>query len=173
MSKFGKLGVTTDKPSRMTIIAPGEVDPLIDKDGNEAYIDFLPWDSEAGRKFDQDQQREQVRKGFRQRSRAEQRADLESIDQIKAQAERLAALTTGWYLLDFDGQPLPDMDFSKATALELFSAPELGWLHRQAWVFVGNERNFMKGSSKTSSPSPSTNSSSTDQPDPAAPNAST
>ena len=167
MSKFSELGVVTDKPSRMTIIAPGEVDPLIDENGTEAYIDFLPWDSEAGRKFEQDQQRENVRKGFRQRSRAELRADMENVDQTRLQAERLAALATGWYLLDFDGKPLPDMDFSKATALELFSAPALGWLHRQSWVFVGNERNFMPRSSKTSSPSPSTNSSSTDQPDPA------
>ena len=164
MSKFGELGVVTDKPSRMTIIAPGEVDPLIDEKGNEAYIDFLPWDSEAGRRFDQEQQRELVRKNFKQRSRTEQRADLENADNTRLQAERLAALATGWYLLDFDGKPLPDMEFSKATALELFSAPALGWLHRQSWVFVGNERNFMRRSSKTSSPSPSTNSNSTAEP---------
>ena len=81
--KFGNLGVATDKPSRMPIILPGEIDPLLDEHGNEAYIDFLPWDSEPGRKFDQEQQREQVRKGFRQRSRAEQRAELENLDQIK------------------------------------------------------------------------------------------
>jgi len=172
MSKFSELGVVTDKPSRMTIIAPGEVDPLIDEKGTEAYIDFLPWDSEAGRRFEQDQQRELVRKNFKQRSRAEQRADVENLDQTRVQAEKLAALATGWYLLDFDGKPLEDMDFSKATALELFSAPALGWLHRQSWVFVSNERNFMKRSSKTSSPSPSTNSNSTDDPA-AGPNANT
>ena len=123
--KFGHLGVATDKPSRMPIILPGEIDPLVDEDGNEAYIDFLPWDSEPGRKFDQEQQRELVRKGFRQRSRAELRADAENIDQIKDQAERLAVLATGWHLVDLDRKPI-DTPFSKANALELFTAPDAG-----------------------------------------------
>jgi hypothetical protein len=170
--KFGKLGVATDKPSRMQIVLPGEIDPLVDEDGAEAYIEFLPWDSEPGRKFDQEQQREQVRKGFRQRSRADLRAEAESVDLIKDQAERLVALATGWHLVDIDRKPI-DTPFSRANALDLFMAPELGWLRRQAWTYVGNETNFMQRSSKTSSPSPSTNSGSVDAAEPAGPNANT
>ena len=157
MGKFGNLGVVTDKPSRMTIVLPGELDSLVDEDGNEAYIEFLPWDSEPGRKFDQAQQREQVRKGFRQRSRAELRNEAENIDLVKDQAERLAALATGWHLVDLDRKPI-DLKFSKADALDLFTSPELGWLRRQAWTYVGNETNFMPGSSKNSLTSPSTSS---------------
>jgi hypothetical protein len=157
MGKFGNLGVATDKPSRMPIILPGEIDPMIDEDGIEAYIEFLPWDSEPGRKFDQAQQRELVRKGFRQRSRAEMRNEAENTDIIKDQAERLVALATGWHLVDVDRKPI-DTPFSKANALELFMSPELGWLRRQAWTYIGNETNFMQGSSRNSSPSPSTNS---------------
>src|SRR4029077_870505 len=125
--KFGKLGVATDKPSRMQIVLPGELDPLVDEDGAEAYIEFLPGDSEPGRKFDQEQQREQVRKGFRQRSRADLRAEAENTDLIKDQADRLAVLATGWHLVDIDRQPI-DTPFSKADALELFMSPALGWL---------------------------------------------
>jgi hypothetical protein len=170
--KFGALGVETGKPSRMSIVLPGDIEPLKDEQGREAYIDFLPWDSEPGRKFDQEQQRDQVRKGFRQRSQAEQRADLENADIIKAQADRLAVLATGWHLVDPDGNAI-DVPFSKSNALELFMTPELGWLRRNAWTYIGSERNFMKRSSKASAPSPSTNSGSTDQPEPAAPNATT
>jgi hypothetical protein len=155
--KFGNLGVATDKPSRMPIVLPGEIDPLTDDDGNESYIEFLPWDSEPGRKFDQAQQREQVRKGFRQRSRAELRTEAESIDLVKDQAERLAELATGWHLVDIDRKAI-DTPFSKANALELFMSPELGWLRRQAWTYIGNESNFMNSSSGNSSNSPSMNS---------------
>lgn len=161
MSKFGNLGVAA-KPSRMSIILPGEVDPLLDVDGNEAYIDFLPWDSEPGRRLDQEQQRELAKKGFRQRSRAEMRADAENIDLIKDQAERLAALATGWHLVDVDRSVI-DVPFSGANALELFMEPTLGWLRRQAWIYVSSEQNFMLRSSKNSSPSPSTNSGSADR----------
>jgi hypothetical protein len=141
MGKFGNLGVAVDRPQRMTIT----------------------WDSEPGRKFDQAQQREQVRKGFRQRSRADLRNEAENIDIVKDQAERLAALATGWHLvgtdrkviLDEKGEPLK---FSKADALELFNAPETGWLRRLAWTYIGNETNFMPRSSSNSSNSPSTNS---------------
>jgi hypothetical protein len=32
------------EPSRMSIIWPGEVDPIVDTDGKEAYLEFLRWD---------------------------------------------------------------------------------------------------------------------------------
>jgi hypothetical protein len=169
--KFGKLSVITDKPSRMPIVLPGEIDPLLDEQGNEAYLEFLAWDSEPGRKFDQEQSRETVRKGFRQRSRAELRAEAENIDLIKDQAERLAVLITGWHLVNPDHTVI-DTPFSKADALGMFMSPGLGWLRRQAWVYVGNETNFMQRSSRSLSPSPSTNSGSTDDPGPG-PNANT
>jgi hypothetical protein len=170
--KFGKLGVATDKPSRMQIVLPGEIDPLVDEDGHEAYLEFLPWDSEPGRKFDQEQQRETMRKGFRQRSRADLRAEAESVDLIKDQADRLAVLATGWHLVDIDRKPI-DTPFSKADALELFMSPELSWLRRQAWLYVSNETNFMQRSSRNLSPSPSMNSGSIDAVEPVVPNANT
>ena len=66
--------------------------------------------------------------------------------------------------LGFDGIEIgvgDDVPFSAANAYELFIANETAWLRRQAWVFVANEANFMKSSSKNSALSPSTDSAST------------
>lgn len=148
MSKFGSLGVVTDQPVKMPIVLPGDVDPLVDQDGREAYIAFLPWDSDEGRKFDAAQQRDVVRKGFRQKSRAELLADAENADAVKEQAARLTALAAGWHLVDANGAAL-NLPFTPENAFELFTAAEMGWLRRAAWVFVVNEANFMRRSSKT------------------------
>lgn len=167
MSKFGNLSIATDKTSRMSIFLPNEIEPLLDQDGNEAYIDFLPWDSEPGRRFEQEQNRAVVSKSLRQRGRAEL---ADSVNVIKDQAERLAVLATGWHLVDHDRSVI-DLPFSRANVLELFTEPGMAWLRRQAWIFVSNEQNFMPRSSKSSAPSPSTNSGSGVQAEPAAPNA--
>ena len=147
MSKFGSLSVDTASKSKMPIILPGEIDPVQDESGKEGYIEFLPWDSEPGRAIDRQRNVEAVRKGFRQRSRAELRAEAEGEDQIDLQAERLAALATGWHLVGADRQVI-DVEFSPSNALELFRSPETAWLRRQSWVYVANEANFMKNSSK-------------------------
>ncbi|QUS39556.1 hypothetical protein RPMA_12450 [Tardiphaga alba] len=148
MNKFASLGVNTSTSARMEIILPGEIDPLTDGAGNVAYIEFLPWDSEPGRAYDRRKTTEAVRKGFRQRSRAELRAEAENEDMAAEQAERLSALAVGWHLVGPD-KGVIDVPFSKENANELFASPETAWLRRQAWVYVANEANFMKGSSKS------------------------
>src|SRR4051812_3603008 len=147
LAKFGALAVDTSSTSKMPIILPGEIDPAQDDSGKEGYIEFLPWDSEPGRALDRQRNVEAVRKGFRQRSRAELRAEAEGEDQVDLQAERLAALATSWHLVGPDRQVI-DVDFNLSNALELFRSPETAWLRRQAWVYVANEANFMKNSSK-------------------------
>jgi hypothetical protein len=159
MSKFAAIGVNTSASRRMEIILPGEIDPMTDNTGGVddkgkrlpgkvAYIEFLPWDSEPGRAFDRLKTTEAVRKGFRQRSRAELRAEAENEDMAADQAQRLAALAVGWYLVAPGGEPI-GVEFSKENALDLFSDPATAWIRRQAWVYVGNEANFMTSSSKT------------------------
>jgi hypothetical protein len=155
MSKFGGLAVDVASTSRMEIILPGEIDPVTDEAGNVGYIEFLPWDSEPGRAFDREQNKEAVRKGFRQSSRAVLRAEAENTDVVLDQAKRLSVLAVGWHLV---GPDRIDVPFSKDNALELFSDATTAWLRRQAWVYVGNEANFMKRSSQTSTSSPSASS---------------
>lgn len=159
MSKFASLGVNTSASARMEIILPGEIDPLTDNSGGfdkagkklpgkVAFIDFLPWDSEPGRAYDRRKTTEAVRKGFRQRSRAELRAEAENEDMAAEQAERLSVLAVGWNLVAPNGEPI-DIEFSASDARDLFSDPATAWIRRQAWVFVANEANFMTSSSKT------------------------
>jgi hypothetical protein len=157
MSKFGGLAVDVASTSRMEIILPGEIDPVADDAGNVGYIEFLPWDSEPGRAFDREQNKEVVRKGFRQPSRAVLRAEAENTDVVLEQAKRLSVLAVGWRLVGADRKVI-DVPFSKDNALELFSDATTAWLRRQAWVYVGNEANFMKRSSQTSTSSPSASS---------------
>lgn len=145
---FGALAVDVASTTRMPIILPGEIDPLSDADGKEAYLEFLPWDSEPGRNLDRKRNVEAVRKGFRQKSRAELRKEAEGEDPVADQVERLVALCVGWHLVGPDRQVLA-VPFSEANARKLFESPATAWLRRQAWSYVTNEANFMKSSSES------------------------
>lgn len=146
---FDALGVDVDVPVKMPIIYPGEVDPIVDEEKREGYIEFLPWDSEIGRKLDRKDFKDVVRRGFRQKSRAELLKDAEADDPVEKQVERLAGLATSWHLVGPDGKAI-EIPFSKENAEKLFASPKMGWLRRQAWVWINNEANFMKSPSKSS-----------------------
>lgn len=141
------LAVNVSEPSRMSIIWPGEIDPIVDAEGKEAYLEFLPWDSDANRAFDRQNHVNGVRKGFRQRSQAELRKEAEEEDPVEDQVERLVVLVCGWYLVGPNKQPI-NVSFSKDNARKLFSNPKFAWLRRRSFAYVVNEKNFMKGSSK-------------------------
>lgn len=145
---FAALSVDVEASFRMPIILPDTIEPLKDVDGNESYIAFLAWDSEEGRKLDKIQTRDNIRRGFRQRSRAELLAEAEKEDPIETQVDRLTALATGWHLVNPD-KTVIDLPFSKEAARKLFANPKTAWLRRQAWTWVNNEANFMRSSSKT------------------------
>ena len=150
MSKlnFGGLAVDVNATSRMPLILPGEIDALVDENGVEGYVEFLPWDSAENRKLDRELHVSAVRKGFRQKSQAELRSEAEKEDPVDDQVKRLVALVAGWHLVGPDNKVI-DIPFTKDNARELFSAEEMGWLRRRAFSYVVNERNFMKGSPKS------------------------
>lgn len=146
-----KLGVLeavatqVESAARMTVVDPDER-VLIDADGKECWIDFLSADSEAGRKVERSRNRAQFA-----RARSGRNTDIDD-DPVEVQVEILTALATGWYFG-------PDADpFSKAAAKALFADPEYAWLRKRSYTFVYSAANFIKRSSKTSSPSPSTSS---------------
>ena len=147
MSKFGSLAVNVSTAVKMPIILPGHIEPATDAQGRQAYIEFLPWDSEPGRALDRKRQVEGARKVVQPRSRAEVLKDLENEDAAQEQAERLSVLAAGWHLVGADKEVI-ELPFNAANARDLFTEPETAWLRRQAWVFVTSEANFMKGSSK-------------------------
>lgn len=140
MSKFSALALEVDKPSRMIVVHPVSRQPLRDKDGNEAHIELFSGDSEHARKH----QRTVTRRRLAMRGRGKL-----SAEELEAEAiELLAALTTGWVLLDFDGNAI-DVAYSQDNARELYGDPGMSWLREQVDEFVADRGNFSKASSKS------------------------
>jgi hypothetical protein len=144
MSKFSALAANVSESFPMQIISPATDAVLKDRDGKEAFISFLSADSDAGRKIDRAQSLQVVRK-----MRSGRNLQNDDEDLTEGQIEKLAALTTGWHLVDLDGEHL-DVPFSPENARELFNDPGLSWLRRQAWVFVNTAGNFIKARSRLS-----------------------
>jgi hypothetical protein len=150
MSKFAALELDTAKPGRMVILHPVSRQPLKDAEGNEAYVDIYSSDSEIARKYD--------RKVFRARLNMRGRGKVQP-EQLEAEAVgRLAALSTGWHLLDLQGNAI-DVPFSESNAEALYANSRVAWLREQLDEYTTDRENFSKVSSSTSSPMPSTSSS--------------
>jgi hypothetical protein len=142
MSKFAALAANVSDAFSMPITSPLTEAVLKDSDDKEAFISFLSPDSEVGRKIDRAQSLQVMRK---MRSGRNLQDDDDLTEQ---QVDKLVALTAGWHLVDLDGKAL-DVPFSKDNAKELWTDPAMGWLRRQAWVFVNTAGNFIRRSSTT------------------------
>lgn len=154
------LAVQVDKPARMTLLNPFTRDVLKmpgppGEDGKpgpdlEAWIDLLSNSSTAAKEHDRRMQDRNLRN-------VQLRRRLTGADMDADTVEKLVALTTGWQLCTLDGRPL-DLAFSKETAREVYSLPELSWLRDQCAEFVSDLGNFQKSPARDSSASPSTSS---------------
>lgn len=141
MSKFAALALPVDVPARMTICHPTTGKPLADKDGQVAWLELLSQDSAAAEAHDRRAQEERMAQPVRQKTSPEE-TDL-------AICRRLAALTTGWRLLDFEGNPI-DVPFSPADAVDLYAGGgPFNWLREQALIFLSSRANFPLRSSKS------------------------
>lgn len=136
-SAFAGLSLDVDKPVRIPIPHPVTEAPLKDKEGKEAYLEMISGDSATAEKI-----RKDVR-AKRQRSRNPDKIDYEAED-----IDLLAALTKGWYLVDFDGNPI-DVKCTPETVATLYREPETLWLRDLANKAAGDRGNFVKASSKT------------------------
>lgn len=152
MSKFGNLAANTSEVFRVEIIDATTDEVLRDKEGKASYIEVLAADSVEGRAFDRD--RQQV---FRKKA-ARTRGGMPDFDQLEENVAKCAALTKGWYLVDPVTREKIDVDCTRANALELYSVPGMHWLFIQPWVALNDAANFIRSSSRSSTPSPSTNS---------------
>lgn len=133
MTKFAGLALAVDLPARMEIVSPVTGLVLRDAAGEPAWLDLLSPDSAPVKAV----QRRQLDR------RLQTRAKL-SAETLEAEAvELLVAACRGWRLLTLDGAPL-DVAFGEASARELFGAPELSWLRKQADEFLGNAGNFRR-----------------------------
>ena len=136
MSKFAALAL--NPAGRMLIVHPVTKKPLVDRGGQQAYIDLHSADSEAARKW---------RHALTNKRLDAKVARMPSAEETEAEAfSFLAAMTTGWYLLDTEGQPI-DVPFTADNAAELYR--EVPWLRDQVDAYLGDRANFWKASSQS------------------------
>lgn len=144
MSKFGSLSSGMAASYRVKLIDPLTDMPLKDKDGAQAYIDVQSAQSETGRSFDRMRQQASL-------SRMNLGTVVEDeADPLKQNAEKLAALTVGWHLVDPVTKEALDVECSREAAAELYILPHAYPFYLQGWVAAHRSGNFMKGSSDVS-----------------------
>lgn len=139
-SKFAALELETDKPSRMSIVHPVSRQPLRDAEGKEGYIELYSADSDVARKHHRNIQRRRLAMRGRGKLTPEE-LDAENI-------ELLAALTTGWYLLDLAGN-LVDVPCNAENAREIYGNNKIAWLREQVDEYAVDRGNFSTASLAT------------------------
>lgn len=138
MPGLDSLELDVDKPARMIILDPRNNLPMKGKDGKEAYVDVYSSDSEIARKFNR-----QI-KTARLRTRNPNAITGDKLEE--EDVERLAALTSAWHLVAFDGETI-ELECTNENAKKLFANNKLQWLVEQIDTFAGSRANFSKASS--------------------------
>lgn len=156
-SKLGGLVADVAETHKVTLIDPVSDLPITDKQGQPSYVEVLSVDSAVGREFDKLRRSQATQRALRGRNQL-----LAADDQLEENWAKLARLTRGWYLVDPATQEPIDLPFSEAAALEVYSGAGTAWLYRQVWLAAADTANFIRRSSRSSSPSPSTSSAAPD-----------
>jgi hypothetical protein len=139
MSRFASLALDTDTPRRMTIIHPKTREPMVDRDGVEAFLDLLALTSAPAQK---------ARNRIQQR-RIEARQRRVTVEDTEAESmEVLAACTVAWHLVGLDGAHI-NVPCDRDAALELYTTPGLRFIVDQAITFADSAGNYLPGSSTT------------------------
>lgn len=136
---FGSLSGSASDPFRVVLLDPSTDLPLTDVDGKEAYIDVLSMQSEVARGIDRKKSQALARKVMKGKIR-----DYSDEDQFLENVEKLANLTTGWYLVDPSSKKPLDVPFSVEAAAELYKLPLAFQYFMQAWVGANEPANFIK-----------------------------
>lgn len=145
MSKFGGLAARVDVPFKVVLLHPSTDEPIVDKNGQEAFVEVLSAnDSDVGRTFDKENRTRAQRRAMKARRASEALEDGHEVSVAKC-----ARLTTGWYLVDPDTREPIDVECTAENALELYSAKETGWIYRLVWLGAIDAGNFMRSSPKT------------------------
>jgi hypothetical protein len=137
MSKFDKLAIGVDTPARLFLNHPITLKPLVDKDGNPAWIDLLSNESTSA------QRHERVVTDHRLDARS--RGKKISAAEIEADnVDRVVVLTVAWSLVWLDGTPAVDAPFTAENAREIYGLPGLQWIREQVEAWVGTRANFWR-----------------------------
>lgn len=143
MSKFSGMALAVDKPSRMTIVHPATLQPIVNGDGEVAYVDVFSMDSELARKH----RRSSTQVRIDQASKSG-RARLNAGQLESEEVDILADLTAGWRLISLDGSDI-DIECTAQNARDLYGDPGTAWLFEQVNEFARSRENFSKASLTT------------------------
>lgn len=138
-SPFAGRGLAVDMPSRIPILNPATgnvMRAVIVKDDKEtvyeSYIEIFSTDSR--------------KHGVIQSALSQKRQDRRGVptqeEEEAENAEVLAALTTGWCIVTFDGDVL-EVPCTLDNAKDLYTLPDWKWLRDQAARGAANRANFI------------------------------
>jgi hypothetical protein len=139
MSKFDSMELAVDQPTRLKLRHPITREPLRTVDGKEAWLDLLSNESRAAREYDD----RVIDRYLKRKTDGDLRAEGTAAENREEQSGRLAALTTGWFLVGLSGAAL-DVPFSPQNAAELYGSPGMTWVRDQAQAHIASRANFMK-----------------------------
>jgi len=135
MSKFAALALATERASRCLLKHPVTKRPLVDGEGRQAYVDVLSLDSAKVHAADLEIGRNRIEIG---------KLSIEDLnEEVPA---RLAAATTGWFLVGLDGAVI-DVPFTADNARDLYSEPALNWIREAVLAHARDRGNFVPASS--------------------------
>lgn len=130
---FEKISLSVDVPKKMVLKHPATGLALVDKDGNEAYLELLSSNSAKGKAFET----------AMLNARFENREVKLTAEQLEAQrVDQLVALTTGWYLVGFDGEPM-GVAFTPDNVKKFYTTPGCAGWKEKATAFVEQDKNFI------------------------------
>ena len=148
MSKFGSLSGSAEEPFRVVLLDPSTDQPIVDVNGQSAYVDVLCAQSDAGREYDRERNSAQLRKAARGRASFDD-------DLFESNVAKLSRLTVGWHLVDpVDRAPL-DVPCGEENAAEFYRQKLCYPFFQQVFAAAHDTGNFLTRSSKSSSPSSS------------------
>lgn len=134
-----KMGISAEKPARMYLHHPITGEPLKDSSGNQGWIELLSRDSEKARKFFH----KKVNDNLRVKSSKKRSSGSDNLSESNEQAaiELIATCTTGWYLVNLDGEVV-EFEPTFDNAVELYSFSGTRWLYEAADEFSADRANF-------------------------------
>jgi hypothetical protein len=148
MAKFGSLSGSAEEPFRVVLLDPSTDQPIVDVNGQSAYVDVLCAQSDAGREYDRERNSAQLRKAARGRASFDD-------DLFEANVAKLSRLTVGWHLVDPVNRAPLDVPCSEENSAEFYRQKLCYSFFQQVFAAAHDTGNFLMRSSKSSSSSSS------------------
>jgi hypothetical protein len=141
MASIDSIALATEEPAELVLKHPVTGEPIYDKAGKPAFVLLLGKDSAAAKKHGRSQAQKIIDKRGRGKTKAE---ELEASN-----VELLVALTKGWYLVSFAGEPI-EFECTPANARALYTDSKFDWIKDQVDEFSGDRSGFLKSSEAAS-----------------------